>query len=450
MKSGGASMLNLKLDNWQKKFKETKGDKILCTGRQVGKSVICAIDCMEYAINNKNKFILMIAPTERQAYELFDKTLHFLMLEHPQKIIKRKQLTNKTRITLKNKTVIRCLPTGTAGLGIRGFTVDRLYVDEAARIPEEVWGAVTPMLLTTGGDTILISTPFGAQGYFYDVWRNKDNAFKSFARFSINSEEVIENRPISQTWTKQQREYALAHLNQEKKRMSRRRYAQEYLGEFIEDLHRWFSDKLIAEICVLKRPAIFTRSDNYYLGVDIARMGEDEGTFEILKKINNDNIIQVENIVTRKKLTYETEEKILELDKKYDFQKIFIDAGSGTLGVSIFDHLLKEDQTKRKIEAINNRARPMNRDGTRSARLLKEDLYDNLRALMEQKRIKLLDDEDLIESLRSIQYEYITDQHKPTKLVIFGDYSHIVEGLIRAAWCVKYKDLSIWVRSIRI
>ena len=42
--------LKIVLDPWQKKFIETKGDKILCCGRQVGKSVICGIDAGEYAI----------------------------------------------------------------------------------------------------------------------------------------------------------------------------------------------------------------------------------------------------------------------------------------------------------------------------------------------------------------------------------------------------------------
>ena len=444
-------MLNLKLDKWQKDFLDTEGDKILCTGRQVGKSVICSIDAGEYAVNNSNKIILIIAPTERQAFYLFEKILGYLAAQHPQKLRKRgKFRPTKTRIHLNNGTIIRCLPTGTAGIGIRGYTVHRLYVDEASRVPEDVWGAVTPMLLTTGGSTILLSTPFGAQGEFHRVWINKDSAYDSFSRFSIDSEEVIRNRPICSSWTEKQREMGLQKIEQAKSRMSKREYAQEYLGEFVQDLHRWFSDELINSICTLKRPLIISRKYTHFLGCDIARMGEDEGTYEIIMKINKDNLVQVENIVTRKKLTTETEARILELDRRYNFERIFIDAGSGTLGVSIFDHLLNIDQTKRKIEAINNRARPLDRDGKSKTRLLKEDLYSNLLALMEQRKIKLLDDEDLIESLRSIQYEYLMSEGKPTRLRIFGEYSHIVEGLIRAAWCVKYKDLSIWVRSIKV
>ena len=49
-------------DQWQKKFIATKGDKILCCGRQVGKSEICGTDAGEYAIDNpKTQPIVMIA-----------------------------------------------------------------------------------------------------------------------------------------------------------------------------------------------------------------------------------------------------------------------------------------------------------------------------------------------------------------------------------------------------
>jgi len=446
-------MLNLRLDAWQKKFLETQGDKILCTGRQVGKSLVCSIDAGEYAVNNSNKTILMIAPTERQAYELFEKTLNYLSQHHSRKIKKKKAETNKSKISLNNGTIIRCLPTGLAGIGIRGFTIDRLYVDEASRVPEPVWAAITPMLLTTGGALILISTPYGARGRFWETWTNKDNAFVSFKKFSINSEECIRQRKISPTWTEKQREYALRLIEQEKKRMSRREYAQEYLGEFMDDLSRFYSDELIRKCCALQREQIISKKGEYYLGVDIARMGEDKSAFQILKKINKDNIVQVESLVTRKQLTTDTEHKILMLDQQYNFQKIFIDAGAGTLGVSILDHLLENSQTRTKVVAINNRAISTERDGSRKQRLLKEDLYSNLLMLMQQNKIKLLDDEGLIESLRSVQYEYVTQEDRPTKIRIFStphNLSDIVEALIRAAWCSKYKSLNIWISSIKL
>ena len=206
------SNMTLNLDPWQQKFLSTTGDKHLCTGRQVGKSVICAMDAGKYAITNGGKVVLMIAPTERQAYALFEKTLEHIFQNAKKMVKKGRHRPTKSKISLTNGTIIWCLPTGLTGLGIRFLTINRLYADEASRIPEPVWDAVTPMLLTTGGDTILLSTPFGTEGFFYDVMINKDEAFNSFARFRTDSEKVIRAREICDTWTATQRNPALQML----------------------------------------------------------------------------------------------------------------------------------------------------------------------------------------------------------------------------------------------
>jgi uncharacterized protein YktA (UPF0223 family) len=447
-----ASLIKRKLrkDQWQKDFIKTKGDKILCCGRQVGKTEICAEDCGEYVQKPDNPYpVLMTAPTERQAYLLFTKTLDYLMANCPRLIKMGKHRPTKTKITLNNGILIYCLPVGATGLGIRGITVGRSYEDENARVPDEVEEAIAPMLLTTGGARIKLSTPYGATGEFYNTWINKDDAYNSYTRFSVTTETVILEREICYTWTEKQKEGALRLIEQAKARMSKRQYAQEFLGEFVTDLFRYFPDDLIKACCTQKRQT-FKPNKNYFLGVDIARMGEDEGTFEVLQKVNNETILHVENIVTRKKLTTETEDRIILMNKQYNFNKIFIDAGSGSLGVGIFDHLLRHEEVSRKVEAINNSVREYDRHHKTSTKLLKEDLYDNLRSLMERGFIKLLDDDEVIESLRSVQYEYNQRAGRPTTLKIYGNYTHIVEGLIRAAWGAKGKSLNVWISSIRV
>jgi hypothetical protein len=79
---------------------------------------------------------------------------------------------------------------------------------------------------------------------------------------------------------------------------------------------------------------------------------------------------------------------------------------------------------------------------------LKEDLYDNLVALGERGEIKLLDDADVKLSLRSVQYEHVMKEGQPTKMRIFGRYTHIAEGIIRAAWCSKERINKLWIDFI--
>ena len=428
----------MQLDPWQKKFLETKGDKILNTGRQVGKTVTCSRDAGEYAIKNKNKTILMIAPTERQAYNLFEMTLNYILEKNLKLVCKGKDRPTKTKIFLRNGTRIHCLPVGLAGLGVRGLTVHKLYADEASRIPEEVWSAVTPMLLTTGGNMILLSTPAGKQGYFYDCWINKDNAFDSFTRFETNSEKVMKERPICKSWTEFQREGALNALKQEKARMTSLIYAQEYLGLFLDDLRQFYPNDLINKVCCLKRQEFYP-SNKYHLGIDVARMGEDESTFEIIEAIHKRKLKQVENIVTKKTLLTQTARRAIELNRKYNFNGILIDDGG--MGVGVFDMLLENPETKRKVKATGSMQRPLTRDEKKKKKVVKEDMHNNLLGLMERGEIQLLDDEEIKQSLRSIQFEYLSEG----KIKIWGTYAHIVDGIIRAAYSAKTKRLNIWI-----
>jgi len=439
--------MEFRLDPWQLSFLSTIGDKILCTGRQVGKSFIASKDCGDYARTHPSKLIMMIATTERQAYELFEKTLTYLLSVCPNLIKKGKDRPTKTCIKLSNGTKILCLPTGPTGVGIRGYTVDRLYVDEASRIPPEVWPAITPMLLTTAGAKILLSTPAGKDGYFYDCWRNDDASFDSFTRFSIDSKRVIEERAICSTWTIAQRDGALNLIKQEKSRMTDLQFAQEYMGEFIDELRQFFPTALILSCMTLKRSSYpagrfsLPTSPLYshrYLGVDVAGMGDDDTVLFSLGHHSGTNILhQFDMELYSKQRTTETVRRILDADTRHCYTRIYIDDGG--MGVGVFDPLLEHDQTKRRVVAINNSSRSLDRND-RSKRLLKEDLYTHLLSLMEQGRIKLFDDADLLNSLRSIQAEYTGG-----KLKIFGRYTHITESLIRSAWGSREKGLNIGI-----
>jgi hypothetical protein len=428
----------IKLDPWQREFLKTAGDKLLCTGRQVGKSVVCGIDAGEYAINNKNKVVLMIAPTERQAYALFEKTLNYILQNKPKMVKTGRHRPTRSKINLSNGTIIWCLPTGLSGIGIRFLTVSRLYADEASRIPAPVWDAVTPMLLTTGGDTILLSTPFGTEGFFYDVLINKNDAFNTFTRFRTDSERVIREREICETWKEAQRDKALARINQEKGRMTALAFAQEYMGQPLQDLKQVFSDSLLEKCLVLqKRPDIWPERD-YYLGQDIAGMGRDTSAWAILDGTERDFIEQVDNLTKKRLTTPERVQITLDLEKKYCFNKIGVDDGG--LGSGDFGYLLKHDETRRKTISLNNARRSISKDGKLQKRLLKEDMYNNLLAMMEWGKIKLLKDDEIFHSLRSIQFE-ITDR----AVKYSGADSHITEALIRAAWLISSKNLNIYI-----
>ena len=71
--------------------------------------------------------------------------------------------------TLTNGSQIVSLPDSEET--IRGFSAPRMIVvDEAAFASESVFQALEPMLLVSNGTLIILSTPNGQTGYFYDQW----------------------------------------------------------------------------------------------------------------------------------------------------------------------------------------------------------------------------------------------------------------------------------------
>ena len=68
---------------------------------------------------------------------------------------------------------------------IRGEAFHLIVMDEAARLPEDVWtDAIMPTLADFDGDAVLISTPKG-KNWFYNEWvagRKVTNATRSHGR----------------------------------------------------------------------------------------------------------------------------------------------------------------------------------------------------------------------------------------------------------------------------
>ena len=419
------------LDPWQQEVLRYDGNIALRSGRQVGKSTVISIKASEFALASPDKLVMIVAATERQAQLLFDKALGYLADNYRSRLKKGKHRPTRHIINLTNNSRIMCVPTGLSGYGIRGFSVDLLIADEAAFIHQDVWQAVTPMLATTKGKLVLLSTPFGRSGYFYE--RFSDPTFKTW---HIRSDECPR--------------MDLNFLEQEKKRLTKLQYSQEYFGEFVDELRQFFPDEIIKKVMILQRnsnsvewPTVITSlsslGDNF-LGVDIARMGEDETVLASVTRINREKLQMIDLEITRKTYLTDTIARIKIADRKYDFKKIYIDTGG--IGAGVFDPLLQDDECKRKIISIENARRSLDRDDTRTTKLDKEVLYANLLKLMESGAVELFMDDEIALSLKSVQYEY----KENGDMKIFGTYTHIAEALVRAAWCMTDKTLDIWAR----
>lgn len=422
------------MDNWQKEVLEASGNIILMCGRQVGKSEIIAKKLADFLLNNPKKHLLIVSGVERQASGLYNKTLRLIEKDYPNEMKKGKDKPLRTVFKLKNGSVLRTEPVGLDGSGARQHTLNGIIIEEMQLIPEDAFSAITPMLLTTGGFIWMLGTAWATEGYVYE--RLSDPNFKVFR---INSEEVANLRP------EPSRTIMLAHLEAEKTRLSEAQYAQEYLAIPSTNVRQIFPDALIKKICTAKRPGRIEEMD-YIAGIDPAGLGEDEGSISILTyDEDRGKMKQVEHEITIKLYTTQTTERIINLDLRYNFKKIYVDDGG--IGFGVFSELLNSDETKFKTIALNNSARPLDYKDEKMKKILGDEMIFNLLVMMEKGKIELLDDAEIRESLKSYKFEYSKDRKD---LLISSNYNHPVQSIMRAAWHSQRKDLRLSIYSIKV
>jgi hypothetical protein len=162
-----AHTLGIVPDPWQRDLLQSEALRVLLNcARQSGKSTMAAILALHRALYTPFSLVLILAPAERQAKELFTKVAtSYRALGHAIAA----DSYRKLGMELANGSRIEALP-GTEKT-IRGFSgVDLLLVDEASRVTDELYYAVRPMLAVSGGRLMMLSTPYGRCGVFYEEW----------------------------------------------------------------------------------------------------------------------------------------------------------------------------------------------------------------------------------------------------------------------------------------
>ena len=437
--------MQIKHDPWQKEIVEYNGNICLGKGRRIGATHLFGEKAIEFLMKHHNNHpssqIVCVSITEDQAQLIILFALQYAEEHYKKYIGKGKDRPTLNKITLvvnKNRRILVAKPVGSTGDSIRGFEGQILMVDEASKMPKLFWDSAKPILITTGGKIWMWSTFFGTKDYFWRSFNEAYNLKLPRARFKVwlkNTVEVMTEREICETWTKQQREDALELLDEEERDMTRATYNQEFMAIPSDKMRQLFDQDLIRDSQTLDRQEI-TQPRNYNLGVDVARLGEDDSTFEVIRRIDKDNFEHVEHIITSRTLTTQTTLKILQLEDKFKFNQIFIDAYG--VGTGVFDQLLTNNKTRRKTIAIGHSSRPLDNEDKKKTKITEWDLYENLRMLLEQGKLKLLKGDDIYQSLCSIQYEYVGD-----KIIIISSDKHIADGLVRAAHCSKSKRLNI-------
>ena len=202
----------LQPDSWQSEFLRLRPQRaLLCCCRQAGKSMTTAAAALHEALYQPGALILMLAPSQRQSAELLRKTRSLLTLLGSSASENESALA----LTLANGSRIVSLPGKEAT--IRGFSdVALLAIDEAARVEEELYIAVRPMLAVSGGRLVALSTPYGQRGWFHQAWTSNTD----WHRVRVSADDCPR--------------ISAEFLAEERRTMSQAAYASEYLCEFTD------------------------------------------------------------------------------------------------------------------------------------------------------------------------------------------------------------------------
>jgi hypothetical protein len=208
-------------DPWQKDlFESDDRQVILNCCRQSGKSTVSALIALHQTCYTPDSLSLVLAPSQRQSMETYRKIRDaYNTLTGVPDVTQESSL----RLELANNSRVMVLPGKEAN--VRGFSdVSLLVVDEAARVDDQLYQAIRPMLAVSGGRIILLSTPFGSRGFFWQEWAEGGPDWK---RVRVTADQCPR---IPKDW-----------LEKERERIGNWWYSQEYDCTFVDSLDSCFS-----------------------------------------------------------------------------------------------------------------------------------------------------------------------------------------------------------------
>jgi len=363
--------------SYQEEFLQSCKDNNRIVGiwsRQSGKTTTLAAYVCWHAVKFPNEEVIIISPTQTQSDRLFNKIRFFMQSNDWTKdLITRLQ---SDFMSLENNTTIKSLPVGPYGTTILGHSASLIILEESGSIKDSIisevvlpMGAAKPNL-----KIIQIGTPKG-KNHFYEAFVSPRYKVHQYS-YEIPLKEGL---------------YTEEYIEEQKDDLNELQFKTEYCAEFIEDIDAYFKQELISS-CVedyqldnQKHP-----DEEFSIGVDLARMGEDKSTFIVLGRnmlTNKIRVVMMEE--THKKLLTDAIGRVKIL---FDFWKprlVWLD--STGLGAGPGDILR---------EALGGKVMPLT-----FTQKSKQDIYSNLKGWMEKGLVTLPNHRRLLYELADLRYK---------------------------------------------
>lgn len=343
--------------DYQIRFVREEGRRVVIkAARQTGKSTAAAIKALHTALL-PHKTVLIVSPSLRQSVEIFKRIKSYVVKAG---ITPRRE--TQTELELENGSRIVSLPASEHT--IRGYTAHMLIVDEAAFVPDELFDAIIPSLAATNGTLILLSTPFGKEGFFYHAWLDP-----AFSHHEFSAAECPH--------------YSKEFLAAERERMSDLAFRQEYLAEFVDDAAAVFPHSLVMSSIAEPHPD----EGPLFCGVDLAKH-VDRTVFCVVKALHDG--LYVVHVESHQREPYPLiAQKLKQLHEQYGFSRVVVDATG--VGEAVLDTLRWDANLPLEPFTFTQRT--------------KIDLVENLKVALEKGQLKLIQHRTLLSELTAYSYE---------------------------------------------
>jgi hypothetical protein len=214
------------LDPWQKRLLRSKKTQIAVNAaRQTGKSTIVSLMCLHQALFFPRSLCLVVACAQKQAREVFSKTMNFLRQLEP--VVELEEDNRLSCELASNGSRIVTLAADSAT--VRGYSsVSLVVVDEASRVPEELFSGLRPARVVSRGKIVLLSTPAGKRGSFWEAFEHGGEDWELVTVTAADCPRLSEDV-----------------LAQERKALGPLLYAQEFEGAWLDSGTAVFDSAMI-------------------------------------------------------------------------------------------------------------------------------------------------------------------------------------------------------------
>jgi len=275
-------LINFKLYDYQKTMLRSFAANrfnIITTARQAGKSTTTCAFILWYIIFHQDKTVALLANKGDTAREILGRIQ--LAYQHlPKWLQQGVKEWNKGSFELENNS--RVIAAATSTDAIRGYSINLLFIDEAAFIEnwDEFFTSVYPTI-SSGNESkiILVSTPNGLN-HFYSIWLNAQEKRNQYNYIKVNWQDVPGR---DERW----RQDTLAAMNFDTEKFEQE-YNCEFLGSSGTLIAGWKLKELVHQPSLVERDGLtqyFIPAEGhvYIIICDVSRgKGLDYSAFQLV------------------------------------------------------------------------------------------------------------------------------------------------------------------------